>query len=252
MFIVIDLFTQHQVFPQPFIRSLYFLKNFHALGYSIFILIYMRRYRASLKHQYSNIESLSLSWISNILAILILYFVVISPVMLILYVTDFKWILEYESIWTPILISIYIFFLGFNGIRNHQVFMQSMVSQKDAKDSYSDDQVYRLERVIETDKPYLQDSLTLDSLSELTHIPSHILSRITNIKFKMNFYDFINSYRVSYFNSLYLNAINADRTILDMALESGFYSKSTFNLSYKKLTGMTPTQFRKSSETIES
>lgn len=243
--VVVHFATQGRVIPRPFIRSIYILKNFHALGYSVVILVYLNRYRHSLKQRYSNIERLSLSWISIILALFILYFAVISPIVLIFYVSGIHWILDVESAWTPILVSIYIFFLGFNGIRHHQVFVRDRPSQKETRERFTDDQIDRLVQVVESDKIYLMDDLTLDSLSEAVGIPSHLLSRIINTKYEMNFFDYVNSYRVNYFNTLYLDETNAHRTILDMAMESGFYSKSTFNLSYKKSMGMTPTQFRK-------
>jgi AraC-like DNA-binding protein len=242
---VIHVATQSRVIPGWLIRSLYFMKNFHALGYSVAILIYMRRYRKSLKQRHSNIERLSLSWISIILALFILYFAIISPIVLILYVTGFDWIVDFESSWTPILISLYIFFLGFNGIRHHQVFAQPTQTEKNSRESFSEVQSDKLVQVMKVEKPYLSDGLTLDSLSEISRIPSHILSRIINKNFGMNFFDYVNSHRIAHFNLLYLDEGNTDRTILDLAMESGFYSKSTFNLSYKKHTGTTPTQFRK-------
>lgn len=245
--IIIHVATQNRVIPRWLIRSLYFIENFHVLGYSVAILIYMSRYRKSLKLRHSNIERLSLSWISIILALFILYFAIISPIVLILYVTGFDWILDFESSWTPILISVYIFFLGFNGIRHHQVFAQPTKAERNSRESFSDAQSDSLVQIMKVKKPYLSDDLTLDSLSEITHIPSHIISRIINKKFGMNFFDYINSHRIAQFNILYLDEGNADRTILDLAMESGFYSKSTFNLSYKKHMGTTPTQFRKNS-----
>lgn len=228
------------------VRTLFYLKNLHALGYSIAILLYLKKYRRSLKSRFSNIERLSMSWISAILSLFILYFAVISPMVGILVLTGSGWIIELESSWTPMLISVYIFVLGYNGLRHHQVFITSPLRHSDPGDTYSELQANLLSQVMDDQKPYLSDNLTLDSLSDVTRIPSHVLSRIINKKYKMNFFDYINSHRIDHFNTLYLDKQNAERTILDIALESGFYSKSTFNLSYKKYMGMTPTQFRNS------
>jgi AraC-like DNA-binding protein len=244
--------TAGRMIGNDVVRVFHYLKNLHALGYSIAILLYLKRYRRSLKSRYSNIERLGMSWISAILSLFILYFAVISPIVGILILTGYGWIVELESSWTPILISIYIFFLGYNGLRHHQVFITSPINEHDSRLSYSESQAARLAQVIEKKKPYLSDDLTLDSLSEETRIPSHVLSRIINNKYKKNFFDYINSHRIDHFNKLYLDERNNGRTVLDMALESGFYSKSTFNLSYKKYMGMTPTQFRSSQTAVST
>ena len=76
--------------------------------------------------------------------------------------------------------------------------------------------------------PYLAEDLTLEGLSGMTEIPEHQLSKIINKEFGMNFFDFINSYRIDYFNLLCLAPENRDRSILELAFDSGFYSKSTF------------------------
>jgi len=246
MLVLINETTDGRVIGNDVVRAFHYMKNLHALGYSIAILLYLRKYRRSLKSRYSNIERLSMSWISAILFLFILYFAVISPIVGILVLTGYGWVIELESSWTPMLISIYIFFLGYNGLRHHQVFITSPLRRSVPGDTYSESQAARLSQVMEDQKPYLSDNLTLDSLSEVTRIPSHVLSRIINKKYEMNFFDYINSHRINHFNTLFLNEQNTGRTVLDMALESGFYSKSTFNLSYKKYMGMTPTQYRSS------
>lgn len=244
--IILQSTTGGSFMSRNFEALLYYFKNLHTLGYSIAILIYLNRYRRSLKQQYSNIEKLSLSWISMILALFIFYFGLVSPIVLFLVLTGFEWIIEFEDTWTPVLVSAYIFALGFNGIRNHQVFVQSPLSDSGSRETFTEENVKRLNRIMNERRPYLSQDLTLDGLAELTHIPSHVLSRIINTRFEMNFFDYINSRRIAFFNVLYASPDHDYRTILELAMDSGFSTKSTFNLSYKKLMGMTPTQYRRS------
>ena len=62
----------------------------------------------------------------------------------------------------------------------------------------------------------------------------------------MNFFDFINSYRIEMAKELIINPLPHTRTILDIAMESAFNSKSAFYSAFKKQTGITPAEFKKS------
>jgi AraC-like DNA-binding protein len=61
----------------------------------------------------------------------------------------------------------------------------------------------------------------------------------------MNFYDYINSFRVQKAKELLKSPKYKDQTILSLAFEAGFNSKTTFNTVFKKATGLTPSQFAK-------
>ena len=69
------------------------------------------------------------------------------------------------------------------------------------------------------------------------------LSEVLNRHANKNFYEFINHYRIDYVCERLLE--DPDRSVLDIALEAGFSSKSTFNAIFKQFTGQTPTQYRK-------
>jgi AraC-like DNA-binding protein len=96
---------------------------------------------------------------------------------------------------------------------------------------------------LERDKLYLDSNLTLTRLSDLTGVNKHHLSEVLNRHAGKNFYEFINGYRVDFVRKRL--AEDTNRTILDIALEAGFSSKSTFNAIFKQFTGQTPTQYRK-------
>ena len=92
-------------------------------------------------------------------------------------------------------------------------------------------------------KPYLDNKLTLDSLAKSTDLSSHYLSEVLNQYAGKNFYRFVNEYRVNFI----CERISAeqDSKILDLAMDAGFSSKSTFNAVFKQFKGITPTQYRK-------
>ena len=98
---------------------------------------------------------------------------------------------------------------------------------------------------MEAEKPYLNSELTAVQLADSLHITRHQLSQVLNEQVGKNFYDFINSYRVAAFKAHLTDPAFQSFSLLGMALEAGFKSKSSFNSVFKKLTGMTPSQYKK-------
>ncbi len=107
------------------------------------------------------------------------------------------------------------------------------------------DVVDRLKSLMESDRPFLDPNLTLPLLATKLGCTVHILSKAINDTFEKNFFDYVNEYRVNYFIHLTKQSSNRIYTLLSLAFESGFNSKSTFNSSFKKVTGKTPSQFLK-------
>lgn len=103
-----------------------------------------------------------------------------------------------------------------------------------------------LDSLMKDKKVYLQEDLTLSMLADLLDTTTNHLSQVINSTYSRNFYDFINGYRIEYAKKLMEQKIKLDTPILDVLLESGFKSSSTFYNAFKKETGLTPTQFKKS------
>ncbi|MEM8966603.1 MAG: helix-turn-helix domain-containing protein [Bacteroidota bacterium] len=103
----------------------------------------------------------------------------------------------------------------------------------------------RLLSHIESEKPYLDSDLSLRSLANQIDIHPNQLSWLLNESLGSNFNEFINHYRVETFKKLAKDPDNAHVTILGLAYDSGFNSKTVFNTYFKKEVGMTPKQFLK-------
>lgn len=97
---------------------------------------------------------------------------------------------------------------------------------------------------METDKPYLDRDLSIHDLASITGIPRHHITQVLNEKHGKNFFTFINEYRVKEVISRFGDPVNNNYTILAIAYDSGFNSKTTFNSIFKVQTGMTPSEFR--------
>ena len=76
-------------------------------------------------------------------------------------------------------------------------------------------------------------------------VPQHHLSQILNEKLNQNFFDFVNNYRIQEAKKLLVSPDGGLLTILAIAEEVGFNSKSAFNNAFKKVTNTTPSEFRK-------
>ncbi len=104
-----------------------------------------------------------------------------------------------------------------------------------------------LNRIMENEKPYLDTEFNLSDCSKLCNLPTHTISETLNGLMNQTFNDYINNYRVEEFKKIALQKEYKNYTILALAFEAGFKSKATFNASFKKFTGKTPSEYIKSS-----
>ena len=103
----------------------------------------------------------------------------------------------------------------------------------------------RLENFMNEEKPWLDPELTLPLLSEQVGIPAYMITRIINDRRKSNFFNYVNRYRVDAVRQFMADEKYDDTTFLQLAFQSGFGSKSTFNGVFKNLMDTTPSQYRK-------
>ncbi|MEO9892258.1 helix-turn-helix domain-containing protein [Aurantibacter sp.] len=104
----------------------------------------------------------------------------------------------------------------------------------------------QLDYLITEEEPYLDPNLTLRDLAEMLEIPPNHLSQLLNEGFNKNFSEFINSFRLRSFKSKVADASQQHLTILALAYDSGFNSKTVFNTYFKKAMGITPRAYWKS------
>lgn len=137
---------------------------------------------------------------------------------------------------------------------NQKIFGSSVISKtKDIKAEtklVSEEKVKELKDMIlkymVVEKPYLSSTITLRTLSAMLNLSPNILSWVVNEGFEKNFNEFINLYRLEYFKKLILDPGNQHISIIGLAYESGFNSKTVFNTFFKKNEGMTPKAYQKS------
>ncbi len=116
----------------------------------------------------------------------------------------------------------------------------------------AEESLQKLLRVMETEKPYTDGELTLPKLAERVALSPQHLSQLLNERCGQSFSDFVNAHRVAEAQRLLTDPAKKHYSILAIAEEVGFNSKSTFNAAFKKHTGQTPSDFRTNAEVLES
>jgi adenylate cyclase len=103
----------------------------------------------------------------------------------------------------------------------------------------------RLLSYLSENEPFLNPELSLRELAKQIEVHPNHLSWVLNNNFGKNYNEFINKYRIEAFKIKAKAPKNANLTIEGLAYESGFNSKTVFNTTFKKVTGLTPKQFLK-------
>ena len=113
--------------------------------------------------------------------------------------------------------------------------------EPEAVTSYSN----RLKHFMQENQPWLNPELSLRSLAKQISIHPNQLSWLLNENIGKNFNEYINHYRVNTFKQLSSDPKNKEFTVIGLAYDSGFNSKTVFNTYFKKETGLTPKEYLK-------
>ncbi len=161
---------------------------------------------------------------------------------------------ELTSLW--ILVSIFLYWLIYTGIykfklTNDQFEIRNLLKEtkmviKQVKESNSEtSHLKNLTKIIEEEHLYRDPYLSRDDVAEKLSISGGYLSQLLSKDGDQNFSDFINSYRVDDVKSMMARPEFDRYSLLSIGLEAGFNSKTTFYSSFKKATGMTPSEYKK-------
>lgn len=107
-----------------------------------------------------------------------------------------------------------------------------------------DEKIRAIEQAVREQKLYLESQLNLERFSEQIGLRARDVSAIINSHYHSNFFEFINGYRIEEAKRLLLAPESKSDTILDIIYKSGFNSQSAFHRFFKRIVGMTPSEFR--------
>lgn len=102
----------------------------------------------------------------------------------------------------------------------------------------------RLSQLMSVDALYREPALTIAQLARRSGYPEYLVSAVINRRFGGNFWDYVNRCRIEAIRACLANP-DDERTILEIAYDGGFTAKSTFNASFKRILGETPSAYRR-------
>lgn len=211
-------------------------------------------YKIYINSNFSSTEKISFNWIRNLLyavaaCVIVMFLFFIADVV--------RNGLTYAEDWFSYLIlGIIIYYISINGFitSNDRKLPLSYVNldeknemieviEKSVLPEDLDLLKQNLLTYMDTKQPYLNPDLTLGDLSKAMSTNSSYLSKVINEGFNQNFNDFINTYRVKEFTLRINKGEHKTKTILSIAFDCGFNSKTTFNRSFKKVFLKTPVEY---------
>jgi AraC-like DNA-binding protein len=213
--------------------------------YYYLIVRFIRQY--SKKHQLSFFKALPnkhLRWARTLL--------VLSAVSYLHWVYRTFFVLrDLQDYTSAALTALMIYYVGFMMIQHPDIFRKRTKKKtaKYAKSSLSEQEkaaiLAQLTELMQTEKLYLDNLISLPTLAKKMAVPTHSISQVLNEQLQKNFFGFLADYRINEAKGILSNPALKELTIEDIATRVGYNSKSAFNNAFKKITGLTPSAYRK-------
>ncbi|OSY88958.1 hypothetical protein WH52_04655 [Tenacibaculum holothuriorum] len=212
----------------------------------IYILNLLKKHQSNIVEYYSDIENKTLQWIKTIVYIFLFFhaFWIIEDIV----GFNNDSIVLYFAYTSSILTFFMIYWIGYNGFTQQEIFTSSVfetvINTREETTTNTKSNFDNVVAIIKTQKLYLNSNLNLRFLSENVQIKERELSKLIKEHTQKNFYHFINQFRVDEFKKLVSSPKASQLSLLGLAQEAGFSSKSTFYTAFKNLEGITPKQYQ--------
>lgn len=232
------------------------------IGYLFASLRLFYKYSHVMRLNFSTIDESNFRWVKKMLmGTLFVSIVSLSITIYDFFVSKLDWEVDYVTLFSLI---IWIAYLGYYGVNQTKVLLPEFLVLPEVKEknnslsnplaNTSEEELNALKAdlidCIENDKPYLEEDLNLSTLAQRLGTSDKKLSTLLNKYMNTTFYDLINSYRVNSVKKKIGSSEFDGLTLLGIAYESGFKSKTSFNRIFKKETGLSPSEYKKSLEKV--
>lgn len=229
----------------------------------VFCLVSYRRlsqHQLLIRENYSNLDRKNLEWIKRLLiGAMLIIFIDLS--------TTFYEVIWGEPIWnigyvTVLPLVFVVGSLGYYGVSQSQVLIPDFLfneppakpqeeikeQSKPLVETTSDEQTQlkqMLREIMNIQEPFLDENLTLTKLASYLDVTDKKLSTLLNQHMNVSFYDYVNGYRIEAVKKKMANTGYDHYTLLALAFDSGFSSKTSFNRIFKKNVGLSPSEYKK-------
>ncbi|MDN3724798.1 helix-turn-helix domain-containing protein [Aequorivita sp. SDUM287046] len=236
------------------------VENIYFLVYIIITYKLTQRIRIASLDNYSSLSRTGLSWFHNLLVGL--FIIVVLDSLFSVYELNYAMIPWNIGTIIAFLFIVLYCYLGYKGIFQTNLMLPGFVVHEPLQKITDDKNVVtklnpsgitetesaelkmRLNELLEVEKLYLNENLSLTDLAEAMDISSRKLSEFLNKSLHINFYNLINDYRVNEVQQKLKEDESKKYSLLGLAQDSGFQSKASFNRIFKNKTGMSPSQYR--------
>ncbi len=253
-------YARNRTWP-PFtllLRLLFAVYFLWSLGwYSIRVLQNIREHQRKIKDRFSyTSEMLTLNWLKFVLALFVLGFTGLFVLGMLVNSSDYPFD---PRLFTRVALTIFAFGVSYFGIKQPTLYKPSAVEKESGAEEGEKSKYQRsgltkelakayleqLQTYMETARPWLDPELTIKDLADHLGISRHHITQVINENLHKNFFQWINNYRIEEVKKRLRDPRFQHLTIVALAYDCGFNSKSAFNSIFKKATGQTPSEFRR-------
>jgi len=251
-YVPVSLLSNSEVMVDGYEELLFNAQGVLSIASSVFLLPLalkkVNQYQQNLYDNYTSDHKRNLNWLR--------YFLISLLVCVGLWIITFGQYffgLEEEALWTFSVLTIgmvlILFWIGYFLILHNNWFelvpvLQDQANGEGKLSSKADNYHQQLLKLMSEDRLFENVDLTLNQLAEKLQISSGYLSQIIKEKEGKNLFEFVNYYRVEAVKEKLTEQKHQNLTLMGIAMESGFNSKSTFHSVFKKFTGQTPSSFK--------
>lgn len=222
-----------------------------AIAYSFFILLYLlkmtKKTEATTSFSLANVSP-QIRWFRQLLVVQ-LFSTSLWVISELLFGDSYE-TFYYYPLW--IILAIIIYWIGHVGIYKYGITKERNNIRNNHKQAFSvaeipssnNELITAFKNYIAVEQNYLNPNLTLELTASALGVSAGHLSKNINAELQQNFKDYVNTLRVTKAKHFLKNKEFSQYTLVAIGLEAGFNSKSAFNASFKKITGVTPSQFK--------
>ncbi|WP_340076549.1 helix-turn-helix domain-containing protein [Leptobacterium sp. I13] len=211
----------------------------------------LKSYQAYLLENFSEIRFINLKWLVFFMYFNVFVWIIYTVIFLINLKVEIDPFGVADKLFNLMLV-VFIYGISYNILMRPEIFSgvikkvpshENKYKKSAIKENEAKKILNTLKHFMQEKRPHLDPDITLNDLSKQAGINDKYLSQVMNQLSGMNFYGFVNSYRVKEAQNLLKE--NPEATMLAIAFDAGFKSKSTFNDAFKKFAGMTPSEYKK-------
>jgi AraC-like DNA-binding protein len=214
--------------------------SFSGIVYVTWSAILLGKHKKTISDQFSDLEKVNLQWLK-----ILTFGVGCIWILVIFFRSDML---------TMAGVVVFVYLIGFFGVRQAVIFVPGEVTgdeteprKKYPKSGLTEEAAVQLHQsltqLMTGEALYKKSDLSINDLASRLGVHPNYLSQIINQKERKNFYDYVNGFRFEEFKRLVSLQKNRQYTLLSLAYDCGFSSKSSFNRYFKKATGQTPSEY---------